>query len=407
MSQIETHYSTLQVAETASLAVIRASYKALIQQFHPDRYKPREAAEELTKKINVAYGVLSDEDGRARYDRWLANERANSRGAHAHARGQEPPPASSSSSRQPPPPPPPRPPPVEPKPEPAPAATGVEKRESWWAIWGSLLLTVIGVKLFGLGAIAVWAAFTGARTATRGKSVAARWSACTAASLAAALGWTLLVSSLFREGSPDPVPVATDIAPEPIVDPWAQVEPARQNATATPVYGSVWEKPYEALTSTDWAELSALISARRPEQFSDERYVALLNEEIAIVAGATPGLTTALAIETALVNADARYAPAVRPAAAPLQTVSVDKPRARSASRPSVSPEAYEQTSYAREPQIREVDPYEGLSESARKLLTERNPDAPSNELRIWRRGAVQQNEPVSSEVGRDAALQR
>lgn len=66
-----THYEVLQVASTASLPVIKASYRALIQQYHPDRYTPTDEAERITKRLNEAFKVLSDNELRAAYDEFL------------------------------------------------------------------------------------------------------------------------------------------------------------------------------------------------------------------------------------------------------------------------------------------------------------------------------------------------
>lgn len=62
------HYRTLQVLPDASEAVIRSSYRVLIQQYHPDRHTSHEDAEEMTRRLNEAYRILSDPDLRAAYD---------------------------------------------------------------------------------------------------------------------------------------------------------------------------------------------------------------------------------------------------------------------------------------------------------------------------------------------------
>ena len=48
---------------------IKAAFRKLARQYHPDVSK-EEHAEEKFKEINEAYGVLSDSDKRARYDRF-------------------------------------------------------------------------------------------------------------------------------------------------------------------------------------------------------------------------------------------------------------------------------------------------------------------------------------------------
>ncbi|MCK7520457.1 MAG: DnaJ domain-containing protein [Ignavibacteriales bacterium] len=48
---------------------IKAAFRKLARQYHPDVNKDADA-EEKFKEINEAYGVLSDKDKRARYDRF-------------------------------------------------------------------------------------------------------------------------------------------------------------------------------------------------------------------------------------------------------------------------------------------------------------------------------------------------
>jgi len=61
----KTHYSTLGVLPTAEPEVIRASWKALAQLYHPDR-NPRGA--QIMMAINEAHDVLSDPLRRKAYD---------------------------------------------------------------------------------------------------------------------------------------------------------------------------------------------------------------------------------------------------------------------------------------------------------------------------------------------------
>ncbi|HEX7597414.1 MAG TPA: molecular chaperone DnaJ [Polyangia bacterium] len=63
------HYKTLGVAREASAAEIKAAYRKLALQFHPDRNPGDHSAEERFKELSLAYAVLSDEEKRARYDR--------------------------------------------------------------------------------------------------------------------------------------------------------------------------------------------------------------------------------------------------------------------------------------------------------------------------------------------------
>jgi len=63
------YYEILGVPKGASNDEIKAAFRKLARQYHPDVNKDA-GAEEKFKEINEAYGVLSDQDKRARYDRF-------------------------------------------------------------------------------------------------------------------------------------------------------------------------------------------------------------------------------------------------------------------------------------------------------------------------------------------------
>jgi molecular chaperone DnaJ len=63
------YYEILGVGRNASSDEIKASFRKLARQYHPDVNK-ESGAEEQFKEINEAYGVLSDSEKRARYDRF-------------------------------------------------------------------------------------------------------------------------------------------------------------------------------------------------------------------------------------------------------------------------------------------------------------------------------------------------
>lgn len=90
------HYEILQVAPTAPLSVIKASYKALIQQYHPDRYQPADEAERISRRLNEAYVALSDPGTRAKHDAFLREQRDR---LDASSRQGTPPPPRKESSR--------------------------------------------------------------------------------------------------------------------------------------------------------------------------------------------------------------------------------------------------------------------------------------------------------------------
>jgi len=63
------YYEILGINRNASDDEIKAAFRKLARQLHPDVNKEPDA-EEKFKEINEAYGVLSDADKRARYDRF-------------------------------------------------------------------------------------------------------------------------------------------------------------------------------------------------------------------------------------------------------------------------------------------------------------------------------------------------
>jgi len=68
------YYDILKVSKTASQKEIRDAYKSLIKKYHPDIYTGNhEYAEKITKDLNDAYNVLSNEESRREYDLSLAN----------------------------------------------------------------------------------------------------------------------------------------------------------------------------------------------------------------------------------------------------------------------------------------------------------------------------------------------
>jgi len=64
------YYETLSVSRTASDGELKIAYRKLAMQYHPDRNPGNAAAEEKFKQCSEAYGVLSDADKRAAYDRY-------------------------------------------------------------------------------------------------------------------------------------------------------------------------------------------------------------------------------------------------------------------------------------------------------------------------------------------------
>ncbi len=70
------HYAALRVQPSADAAQIKAAYRALVREFHPDA-NPHCAveAEARIKEITEAYRVLGDSHRRAQYDLDLRSQR--------------------------------------------------------------------------------------------------------------------------------------------------------------------------------------------------------------------------------------------------------------------------------------------------------------------------------------------
>ncbi len=64
------YYEVLETRKGASQADLKKAYRMLAMQFHPDRNPGDSVAEEHFKEVSEAYSVLSDDQKRARYDRF-------------------------------------------------------------------------------------------------------------------------------------------------------------------------------------------------------------------------------------------------------------------------------------------------------------------------------------------------
>lgn len=64
------YYEVLGVSKGASAAEVKKAYRKLAIQYHPDKNPGDKEAEEKFKEAAEAYEILSDEDKKARYDRF-------------------------------------------------------------------------------------------------------------------------------------------------------------------------------------------------------------------------------------------------------------------------------------------------------------------------------------------------
>lgn len=64
------YYNVLGVERSASADEIKKAYRKLAMKFHPDKNPGDKSAEDKFKEASEAYSVLSDQDKRARYDRF-------------------------------------------------------------------------------------------------------------------------------------------------------------------------------------------------------------------------------------------------------------------------------------------------------------------------------------------------
>lgn len=82
MGKLVTHYDNLKVDRTAPPAVIKAAYRALAQQYHPDVNKDPDASR-IMRLINRAYEVLSNAELRAEHDAWIRDQERSYPSGHA------------------------------------------------------------------------------------------------------------------------------------------------------------------------------------------------------------------------------------------------------------------------------------------------------------------------------------
>lgn len=155
--KIHTHYDNLKVARNAPDFVIRAAYRALSQQYHPDKHGGSPSAANAMRLINEAYAELSDPVRRAAHDAWIGQQEARDKAkaqADQQARAQNasasPPPSSKPAAA--------------PRPSPPPRATTPSGQSNLWAYGGGLLILILVLALMNSEGTR-----TGAPTSTAGQ----------------------------------------------------------------------------------------------------------------------------------------------------------------------------------------------------------------------------------------------
>lgn len=70
------YYDWLEVSKQASPETIKTAYKTLVKKYHPDLQESSQKgkSEEILKKINEAYAVLSDSEKRKIYDNSIQDQ---------------------------------------------------------------------------------------------------------------------------------------------------------------------------------------------------------------------------------------------------------------------------------------------------------------------------------------------
>lgn len=74
-------YEILEVSPAARPAVIRAAYRCLVQEYHPDKNPDNAEAAARMSLLNHAYAVLADPLQRARYDKKIGVRPTERRGS--------------------------------------------------------------------------------------------------------------------------------------------------------------------------------------------------------------------------------------------------------------------------------------------------------------------------------------
>lgn len=76
LSMEKNYYEWLEINENASKEIIEKAYKTLVKKYHPDLQENNKSEyEEIIKKINEAYEILSDETKKSNYDIFIKEKK--------------------------------------------------------------------------------------------------------------------------------------------------------------------------------------------------------------------------------------------------------------------------------------------------------------------------------------------
>ena len=240
-----THYDNLKVARNAPPAVIKAAYRALSQQYHPDR-NPAPDAERIIRLINKAYDVLGDPTRRAEYDRELeaqekeerlaAQRRATAARKDDDSAATHAPPGSSPTTTS------------HPRPAPPPTPSAAS-RSALPPVWVRVLLCAV---LFAIGVWFSWREELNATTSHDAPEVAAPVSSTSAPASA----------TIQPAVVPAPVPTAANPTPAPLAEKPAPAQPpVRAPVHPSPIRPA---PPTPTLTDPD-ADFTAIVRKQVPD----------------------------------------------------------------------------------------------------------------------------------------------
>ncbi len=85
---MNTLYDVLGVSASAPHEVVRAAYRVLARELHPDNLKTGDA--EKFKAISDAHDILGDPEKRKQYDRWLKDQKAQQKAANKRMKASTP-----------------------------------------------------------------------------------------------------------------------------------------------------------------------------------------------------------------------------------------------------------------------------------------------------------------------------